>query len=326
MSWSENRNPHVVGSWGVPGRGPTLVVIGGVHGNEPGGVVALTRLLGELKRSDRKPRGQLIGLRGNCQALGSGVRWVVRDLNRLWTTEQVDWVRSQPDPEQLEGESREQLRLLQIIEPLVSTAGGDRCYLLDLHTTSSPSAPFSIVDNQPSGQSLGALFPVTMVFGLQDEIDGTLVSHFDSRGIPGLGFEGGRHGSKEAVRCHLAILRLAIVFTGILSEEDCPRFEQSMQMLEHSCRDLPSAHQVRYRHPVQPGDEFRMEPGLTNFQSIQENQLLAHDRTGEILSPRPGRIFMPLYQAQGDDGFFIVDPIEKPQPPPPRKPQRQERQ
>ncbi len=84
-----------------------------------------------------------------------------------------------------------------------------------------------------------------------------------------------------------------------------------MEMLEQASRDLPRAHQVRHRHPVQPRDQFRMEPDLVNFQSVRKNQLLARDQNGEIRSPRPGRILMPLYQAQGDDGFFIVDPIEK---------------
>ena len=73
----------------------------------------------------------------------------------------------------------------------------------------------------------------------------------------------------------------------------------------------PRAHQVRHRHPIQPRYQFRMEPDLVNFQSVRKNQLLASDQNGEIRSPRPGRILMPLYQAQGDDGFFIVDPIEK---------------
>ena len=188
-------NPQVVGSWGEQVHGPALVVVAGVHGNEPGGVIALTRLLQELEAGNGVARGRLVG-------------------------------------------------------------------------------------------------------------------YFDSRGIPALGFEGGQHESKAAVLFHLAILRLALVFTGILKEDDCAHFRQSMEMLEQSSRGLPRAHQVRHRHPVQPRDQFRMEPDLVNFQPVQTNQLLARDRKGEIRSPHSGRILMPLYQAQGDDGFFIVDPIE----------------
>ena len=299
-----------MGSWGEQVPGPALVVVAGVHGNEPGGVIALTRLLQELEAGNRVARGRLVGLRGNCQALDLGVRWIHQDLNRLWTEEQVDGLRSHPDPSQLDAESREQARLLQIVEPLLSTTPAGRLYLLDLHSTSSQSPPFLIVNRQPSSRRLGARFPVPMVFGFHDEIHGTLVGYFDSRGIPALGFEGGQHESKDAVLFHLAILRLALVFTGILKEEDCAHFRQSMEMLEQSSRGLPRAHQVRHRHPVQPRDQFRMEPDLVNFQPVQKNQLLARDRKGEIRSPHSGRILMPLHQAQGDDGFFIVDPIE----------------
>lgn len=42
---------------------------------------------------------------------------------------------------------------------------------------------------------------------------------------------------------------------------------------------------------------------------------LASDNSGEIKAPLDGKIFMPLYQKQGNDGFFIVcaagDPLEK---------------
>ena len=301
----------MVGSWGEQVHGPTLVAIGGVHGNDPSGVVALTRLLQELEASNRQVQGRLVGLRGNRQALDRGARWIRHDLNRLWTEEQLDWIRFHADPSQLDGECREQVRLLRVLELLLSTTPEGRFYLLDLHSTSGKGAPFSIVNHQPASQRLASRFPVPMVFGLEDEIHGTLVSYFDSKGIPALGFEGGKHGSEEAVLFHLAILRLALVFTGILKEAKCPHFGRSMDMLKQASHQLPRAHQVRYRHPVQPGDQFRMEPDLANFQPVQQNQLLARDRTGEIRSPRPGRILMPLYQAQGDDGFFILDPIEK---------------
>jgi hypothetical protein len=64
--------------------------------------------------------------------------------------------------------------------------------------------------------------------------------------------------------------------------------------------------ELRHRHPVGPGDAFRMEPGFVNFQPVRTGQLLARDRGGEIRSPSRGRVLMPLYQAQGEDGFFLV--------------------
>jgi len=49
-----------------------------------------------------------------------------------------------------------------------------------------------------------------------------------------------------------------------------------------------------------------MLPGLKNFQSVKKNQWLANDLNGEIKAGEKGRIFMPLYQSKGNDGFFLI--------------------
>ena len=49
-----------------------------------------------------------------------------------------------------------------------------------------------------------------------------------------------------------------------------------------------------------------MAPGYDNFTPVQKGELLVCDRLGEINSHRPARIFMPLYQTVGEDGFFLV--------------------
>jgi succinylglutamate desuccinylase len=52
-----------------------------------------------------------------------------------------------------------------------------------------------------------------------------------------------------------------------------------------------------------------MIKGFTNFQIIQEGQLLAKDKNGSIFSPMSGYLLMPLYQAKGEDGFFIAEEL-----------------
>ena len=53
-----------------------------------------------------------------------------------------------------------------------------------------------------------------------------------------------------------------------------------------------------------------MMPGFKNFQPIEKGQLLGHDARGEVRAPKNGCILMPLYQQQGDEGFFIIKVIE----------------
>ena len=63
---------------------------------------------------------------------------------------------------------------------------------------------------------------------------------------------------------------------------------------------------VRYRHVISEDSGFRMRPGYENFDRIRKGEELGTDRDGVVRAPSSGRIFMPLYQALGDDGFFIV--------------------
>ena len=51
-----------------------------------------------------------------------------------------------------------------------------------------------------------------------------------------------------------------------------------------------------------------MEPGFANIQSIAAGTLLARDRGGEIRAHEDCLVVMPLYQGQGDDGFFLGRP------------------
>ena len=69
--------------------------------------------------------------------------------------------------------------------------------------------------------------------------------------------------------------------------------------------------EVRHRHTIAPEDRFKMEPGFKNFQAVRRGKVLAQDRTGEIKACETGLILMPLYQALGNDGFFLVREVKR---------------
>ena len=79
-SWrEEERSPATDHPWGGAERvvasltgsspGTTLLVVGGLHGNEPAGLVAGRRVVEHLKRTDAVLRGSLVVMTGNRQAL-----------------------------------------------------------------------------------------------------------------------------------------------------------------------------------------------------------------------------------------------------------------
>jgi len=49
-----------------------------------------------------------------------------------------------------------------------------------------------------------------------------------------------------------------------------------------------------------------MYPDYKNFQKVSKGEVIAKDKNGEIVAPVDALILMPLYQKQGDDGFFLI--------------------
>ncbi len=54
-----------------------------------------------------------------------------------------------------------------------------------------------------------------------------------------------------------------------------------------------------------------MKKGFENFETIKKDEVLAVSDGLEIYAQEGGRIFMPLYQKLGEDGFFILSSISK---------------
>ena len=60
-----------------------------------------------------------------------------------------------------------------------------------------------------------------------------------------------------------------------------PQAALARNQLTQRTAGVPRILEVRYRHAVEPGDHFVMEPGYVNFQPIKRGQLLARDGRGE---------------------------------------------
>ncbi|MEM7355766.1 MAG: succinylglutamate desuccinylase/aspartoacylase family protein [Acidobacteriota bacterium] len=310
--------PRVLGRVDGSEPGPTLIVVGGLHGNEPSGVQALQRLLPELAADARAvERGRVVGLTGNRKALAMKRRFLAHDLNRYWLPERVAQLRATAAP--LADEDHELRELDRQIESLVETADGP-VYLLDLHTTSAPDRPFATLDDSLRNRPFAFAFPVPVVLGLEEELAGTLTAHVGDLGIITAGFESGRHGTREARDRAVDAIWIALAASGV-TRNDHPEAVAARQRLEEECAGLPHVVEVRYRHAIRDEDRFRMHPGHENFQPVKRGQSLGEqslgeqslgeERRGSATSPVSGLLLMPLYQQQGADGFFVVKPVNR---------------
>ncbi len=96
----------------------------------------------------------------------------------------------------------------------------------------------------------------------------------------------------------------------MISEETKNTYSRYDQYITQHHLQLPKRLSVLYHHRVKPNHNFNMKPGYHNFMTVKKGEVLAMDRKGEIKAGHDGMIFMPLYQNEGDDGFFIVKEVE----------------
>ncbi len=282
--------------------GPTLIVVGGIHGNERSGRSALDRVRERLRPIEPRLLGRVFLVTGNVRALAKEVRFVVYDLNRGWTRNNI--IRNTSRPISASSEDHEQHELLALFREVLQSAA-DEVYVLDLHSTSAGGRPFATVGDTLRNRSFARKLPVTILLGIEEQLEGTMLEFLNNEGAVTLGFEGGQHDDPASVDNHEAVILLSLVNAGILRPEDLPEAAGLSQRLRNASGTLDIL-EVRHREAVSEIDEFRMEPGFRNFDPIRQGQVLASNRDGVITAPESGLIMMPLYQKQGEDGFFIV--------------------
>lgn len=286
------------------GPGPTLICIAGIHGNEPAGIHAVRRVLTALESRQTEMTGQFVALAGNVSALERGCRFIDRDLNRAWTTARLAKLRENG---QLGGtvEDREQVELLEEIESILRTTSGP-VYALDLHTTSGPCGTFSVFSDSLPLRDFASRFPIPMVLGLEELVDGTLLSLLGEHGLIAITVETGQHEEPAAIDRAEAAIWIAVSSAGLLPERLMPEVIAARELLHHESRHLPRVLEMRYKHDVRKADGFVMSPGYANFHGVAEGQVVGHDNGGDVVAEEDGRLLMPLYQKQGEDGFFLV--------------------
>lgn len=295
---------RVLGTSRAAAPGPTMVCIGGVHGNEPAGVVALQRVLGTLASAGGVAVGEFVAFAGNLEALQEGCRFIEQDLNRAWVPERLEEVRGANGTD-ARFEALEQGELVDELEKALSRVRGP-AYLLDLHTTSGTGGTFTTVADTLDNRDFASVIPGPLILGLEEQVEGTFLDYGANRGLVTAAYESGQHEEPASVDRAEAAVLLLLQAVGMLPEGLHNRASDARRFLEEESKGLPRVLEMRYRHGLESADGFRMKPGYRNFQWVERGEVLARDSDGEIRSPERARILMPLYQEQGEDGFFVV--------------------
>ena len=281
--------------------GPTLVVTAGIHGNEPSGVLAARRLRMMLENIPIK--GHLMVLGGNIDALAKGQRFSEVDLNRIWKEDRIREIERGTFSPSNQDEA-EQLEIYQLIRDLLQKDDGP-FFFVDLHSTSSDTIPFIVVNDSLKNRAFTEQYPLPLVLGIEEYLEGALLSYINELGYIAFGFEGGQHDDLVSVENHLSFLLLTLVYAGMISKEDFD-FDRCFNALAKNTVNRQKFYEIFYQFKLKDEDQFVMTPGYVNFQHIEKGKKLATFNGKVIQADQDAMIFMPLYQDQGSEGFFAI--------------------
>jgi hypothetical protein len=298
--------------------GPVVLVCGALHGNEVDGLAAARAVAQAIDPA--RLRGRLCVFVGNRAAHARGRRYLERDLNRAFTeTRGEAWRRGALGDE---AEDREQRELLSLLAERVPR-DGSRAVLLDLHCTSGGGPPFCVFGDTRANRRVGFALGIPAILGLEEAIDGTLLEFLARRGHIAVCVEGGKIGEARTQRLLEDALWVALVEVGSLRAAEVPRLEEARADLRAAAGELPRVLEIRHRHALRADRLFRMRPGWKGFDPVTRGTLLASESgpggaaelaedaaisspETEVRSPEDGYLLMPLYQPQGDDGYFLA--------------------
>ncbi len=303
-----NKNPiskHILYSYKVSDTAPTVVIFGGIHGNEPAGIKGLQKVIQKIEEQKLELSGNFYALAGNLNALKKNIRFEEMDLNRIWTNEHVSALIK--NHEELSKEDEEQYQLYNIIKKIVIDNHGP-FYFIDLHTTSADTVPFITISDSLNNRKFSSNFTLPIVLGIEEYLDGPLLTYINEFGHISLGFEAGEHNDVQSILNCEAFIWLVLEKGNCIPKHYSDKIKPYEKILSKD-HDKKVFYAIKYRYLLYEGEDFMMLPGFKNFDLSKKNQVVALSSDIEIKTPISGRIFMPLYQAQGDDGFFIIHKI-----------------
>ena len=303
---------RIIGRFTGDTKGPLLICIGAMHGNEPAGVRALELIfkmleIEPLTNPDFTFNGRFLGIIGNLKAFEKQQRFINQDLNRMFSIENVDRVTNM-NAEDLCAEEKELKAFVQLIRDEIADYQPEKVVLLDLHTTTAFGGIFTITTDDDESIRIATELNAPVVSGLLEGIQGTSMHYFntDNIGVPtfAVAFESGQHDEHLSVnRAIAAVINCMRTIESVKAEHVENRHDA---LLIDFSRGLPKIAELITAHKIKPDDNFVMKPGFKNFQKVEKGELLADDINGPICAEASGLLLMPLYQTQGEDGFFLI--------------------
>ena len=294
-------------TWAALAPGPSLVVLGAVHGNEVCGAHAIVRAIDDLTHGRlRLLRGRLTLVPvANPLAFAQATREGQRNLNRRFLP--------QPDPQDYED------RITHQLAPLLA----QHEVLLDLHSFHTPGDPLAMVG--PRNNS-GAREPfaraaeemaLARALGAQQVVEGWLEVYDRAAGLRGelpddegigtneymrsqggyaVTIECGQHEDPEAIDVATRAIHGALAHLELAHVPAPPRFAgPAARLKDVVLRESPAD---------------RLAQDWHSFDAVQAGDVIAHRADGTpVAAPYDGCVLFPHPEAEvGQELFYLAEP------------------
>ncbi|WP_027001603.1 succinylglutamate desuccinylase/aspartoacylase domain-containing protein [Hugenholtzia roseola] len=289
-----------------PDQEVELILLGSLHGNEKAGYLGLESVVSTIQRLKIPLKGHLLALAGNLEALRLGKRYLRQDLNRLWQPQYLENIDTYTEQD---GDLFQLKEIYQTLQKYTQANRYRRRVFIDLHTTSAPDGIFAI-STPTSDLALLKKLDVPIIHGLTRGLAGTSMGFMSEQGYETFAFEAGQTGSEQAIYDIAAGIWRILAALGMVESHLIPKEVEEKAQLKSYLERKKLAQELDFFmvHRVEQGDDFCMRAGFVNFQFVEKGELLAQDKRGEIRAPLDAYLLMPLYQKEGQDGFFLVVP------------------
>jgi len=219
---------------------PEVAVIGGIHGDEPCGPLAIERLLAEEPAVERPVKFII----ANEEALDAGERYLDADLNRVF-------------PGDADAEAHERRLAYDLAREIQG------CTTLALHSTQSTPRPMGVIRSVDEvARAIYPRLPVDVLIETDAHTEGRLVEYPHTVEV-----ECGLQGTDAAADNGYELIRAFLAATGALPEPGA-----------HDRLDTPDpemVHVYRLQRPIPKPAGSEYEVFVENFERIEEGTAFA---------------------------------------------------
>lgn len=252
--------------------GPTLAIIGGVHGNEPCGIKAIAAVKDEIKPK----KGKIIYIIANKEAIKENKRFIEKDLNRSF-----------------DSKSREALeeRTAQDIKPYLQAADA----MLDIHASRTPDTERFIICEQHSIAAAKNLAADKILIGIDEFHGGSTDAYMNKQGKVGICIECGWNEDEKTTKAAKESIKAFCAAYGLIEETKAAAGKKLFKA------------KMIYKNTT---ESFTPAKPFKDFEKITKGITIGHDGIKQIIAQKDAHIlFCRSASTPGEECFLLTDQI-----------------